>query len=260
MDGRILVIDTRTGKEKKELVGHEGSVSAVAFLGDGKRIVSTSWDKSTRLWKRTGNEDPLTLSHNTEVKALAVSAAASKGAAGARDGEVKVFSLKSLKCIRNLQAHDSDISGLAFANEGNSLITTSWDGECKIWDMSSYESLETLVKQGVRVRSIALSPDGLRVFLGLHNGKILALNPAQPDEITEMEGHSDIVSALAVHPSGSQLVSGGWDRTIRNWSLKRFKQKWSQNLLTGVNALSWSSKGDILYSADFSGTIHAWHA
>lgn len=258
LDGRILLIDTRTGKQKKELSGHEGSVSAVSFLGDGKRIVSTSWDKSTRLWRQTGKDEPLSLTHNSEVKALATSPAAAKGAAGARDGEVKIFSLKSMKCIRNLQAHDSDISGLVFADEGNILISTSWNGECRIWDSTKLEPQEPLLTQGIRVRSVALSPNDERLFLGLHNGKILSLNLDEPTNITEMEGHSDLVSALAIHPSGDRLVSGSWDRTIRVWSLEKPAKASSHRLLTGVNALSWSLDGKTLYSADFSGTIQSW--
>lgn len=258
LDGRVLLIDTRSGKQIKEFCGHNGSISAVSFLDDGKHIVSTSWDCSTRLWKRTGKDEPLTLSHNSEVKALTTSDVASKGAAGARDGEVKVFSLSSLKCIRNLQAHSSDISGLAFTEDGNSLVTTAWDGECKIWDTSKYELQEPLLQQGVRVRSIALLPQSSRLFLGLHTGKILSFDIHTPNEILEMKGHKDLVSALAIHPSGAQLMSGSWDRTIRLWSLEDFTEKDSAKLLTGVNALSWASNGSLLYSADFSGSVYAW--
>jgi WD40 repeat protein len=46
----IAVWDSRTGKTRLLLVGHEGPVGAVAFSPDGKRIVSGGGDGSIRVW------------------------------------------------------------------------------------------------------------------------------------------------------------------------------------------------------------------
>jgi WD40 repeat protein len=257
-DGRVLLVDLKRGKIKQTLQGHEGAIAAISFLKDGIRVVTSSWDRTTRLWLRKGSEEPLVLKHNSEVKALAVAGSAGKGAAGARDGEVKVFSLSSLKCIRNLQTHTSDVSGLAFTEDGKCLITTSWDGECKIWDVSKYEAEQTILSQGERVRSLALSRDDSRIFLGLHSGAILAINREEPTDIAKMEGHEDLVSTLAVSQDGEYLASGGWDRRIIIWRMKNLRKKTKESILTGVTALSWDPKGDHVYSADFSGTVTAW--
>jgi len=259
LDGRVLLVDTRHGKQKKSFGGHEGAVTAVAFLPDGKHIVSSSWDQTTQRWSRTGREEPIRLRHGTEVKALAVSAEASKGAAGARDGEVKIFSLTSLKCTKNLQAHDSDISGLAFSDDGRFLVTTSWDGTCKVWDTSKFEETSPVVHQNERLRSLAIADDPPRAFLGLHGGRILVVDLDSPGEPAELVGHEDVVSSLTVSPSGDLLVSGSWDRTIRTWSLDDLSEVSTDSLLTGVTSLVWSPKGDRLYSSDFSGKILVWH-
>ncbi|MFX1484591.1 MAG: WD40 repeat domain-containing protein, partial [Promethearchaeota archaeon] len=113
MGGQILLIDSKSGKMKQDLVGHDGAISAVSFTGKPSSIVSCGWDKTTRLWNTKRSQEPILLKHGSEVKALSISAPLSKGASGARDGEVKVFSLTSLKCLRNLQAHRTDVSGIA---------------------------------------------------------------------------------------------------------------------------------------------------
>lgn len=257
-DGKVLLVNPKSGKVKRTLQGHEGAVAAISFLKDGARIVSSSWDKTTRLWPRKGDEEPIVLKHNSEVKALAVTGPAGKGAAGARDGEVKIFSLRTLKCIRNLQTHRSDVSGLAFTNDGKCLITASWDGECKIWDVSKYEADQTIVSQGERVRSLAISSDDSRIFIGLHSGIILAVSREDPKDITRMEGHKDLVSALAVNQDGSYLASGSWDRKIIIWTLKSLRKKATEAILSGITALSWDPKEPRVFSADFSGTVHSW--
>ncbi len=259
LESEIVLLDATTGKPKKPLKGHEAAVSGIAFTSKGKGLVSTSWDCTTRRWTTRGapKENPL-LRHRTQVKALAIHPESARGAAGGRDGEVKVFSVATLKNLRNLQAHRTDISGLAFTSDGTGLVTASWDGECKLYDLSSYEQIRRLAKQKERVRSLALAPDDTRVFLGLHGGKILSVDPESPRDTQEIAGHSDIVTSLSVDPSGTWLVSGGWDRAIRVWSLESGKKVEEQRLLTGVSSLAWNAKSSRLYSADYSGAVTSW--
>jgi WD40 repeat protein len=257
-DGKVLLVNPKGGKVKRTLRGHEGAVAAISFLRDGVRVVSSSWDKTTRLWPKKRKEEPLVLKHNSEVKALSVSPPAGKGAAGARDGEVKVFSLSTLKCIRNLQTHQSDVSGLAFTSDGESLVTTSWDGECKLWDVSTYEAKDTVLSQGERVRSLAISRDDSRIFLGLHSGAILVVNREDSAEVKRLKGHKDLVSALAVSSDGSYLASGSWDRTIIVWRMKSLRKKATESTLSGITAISWNLQEHTMYSADFSGAVTSW--
>jgi len=258
MDGQILLVDSKSGKSKRGLAGHEGAVAAISFTGKSSSIISCSWDRTTRLWNMTSKDEPIVLKHASQVKALTTSIPSGKGASGARDGEVKVFALSSLKCTKNLQAHRSDISGILFIEDEKKMVTSSYDGECKVWDLSSYETVETLAKKGLRIRSMASTPDGSFVFLGRHGGTILKISMENIKDKIEMLGHSDIVSTMSVNPSGKLLASGSWDRTLRIWSLDDFQEITSGKLVTGIASLAWSNKEDIVFSADFSGSIVSW--
>ena len=50
-DGPVRVRDAETGKELRQYQGHTGAVIDVAFFPDGKRIVSTSYDGTARIWR-----------------------------------------------------------------------------------------------------------------------------------------------------------------------------------------------------------------
>ncbi len=258
MDGQILLVDSKSGKSKRNITGHEGGVAAVSFAGKPSSIVSCSRDRTTRLWNTKSKDEPVVLKHSSEVKALTISIPSGKGASGARDGEVKVFSLSSLKCIKNLQAHRSDISGILFIEDEKKMVTSSYNGECKVWDLSTYELIETLTKKGPRIRSLTSTPDGSFVFLGLHGGTILKISMENIKDKIEMLGHSDIVSTMSVNHTGKFLASGSWDRTLRIWSLDDFQEVTSGKLVTGSASLAWSSKEDTIFSADFSGSIVSW--
>ncbi len=258
MDGQILLIDSKSGKLKRSISGHEGAVTSVSFVDKPSSIISCSRDRTTRLWNTTSKEEPVVLKHASEVRILTISVSSRKGASGARDGEVKVFSPSSLKCIKNLQAHRSDISGILFIEDEKKIVTSSYNGECRVWDLSTYEIVETLAKKGPRIRSMASTPDGSFVFLGCHGGTILKISMENTKDQIEMLGHSDIVSTMSVNPSGKFLASGSWDRTLRIWSLDDFQEVASGKLVSGIASLAWSKKEDIVHTADFSGSIVSW--
>ena len=257
-NAQIILVSAKTGKPLRTIKGHENMISAAAFVENGKRLVSSSWDCTTRIWNgANGGQENRILKHESEVKALAVDSESSKGAAGARDGEVKIFSIGSLKCIRNLQAHRLDISGLAFTSDDSKLVTASWDGSARLWDLSSYDPIRTLARQKERIRSMTLAPDDSRVFLGLHGGKILSVNLDDPRDTTEIVGHTDIVASLSVDATGTRLLSGSWDRTIRVFSLENGTQELMEKSWTGVSSVGWGKKNTV-YSTHISGSLVVW--
>ncbi|MDH4212353.1 MAG: WD40 repeat domain-containing protein [Candidatus Thorarchaeota archaeon] len=257
-DANIFVVDTKSGKIKNTITGHEGAISATLFIGDRNKILSCSWDNTTRLWESKGAEEPTILKHGSEVKSLTTTPDQGKGAAGSRDGEVKVFSLNTLKSMRNLQAHGTDITGLAFIKEGSKLVTSSLDGECKIWDMSSYEVEFQLSRIKENIRAIATNIDGSKLALGLRSGKILLIDIENPTKMKELVGHSDIISSLSIDSTGERLASGSWDRTLRIWSLNSLKEISTGSLLSGITAVQWDPKNEVVFSADFAGTVTSW--
>jgi WD40 repeat protein len=257
-DASISIIDTRSGKIKNTITGHEGAISATLFIGDRNKVLSSSWDNTTRLWDSKGTAEPIILKHGSEVKALAVTPDHTKGAAGSRDGEVKVFSLSTLKSMRNLSAHGTDVAGLAFIKEGSKLVTSSLDGECKIWDLSSFEVELTLDRIRENIRAIATNTDSSRLVFGLRSGKILSIDIENPTKISELIGHSDIIGSLSIDSTGERLASGSWDRTIRIWSLNSLKEISKGSLLSGITAVQWDPKNEVVFSADFAGTVTSW--
>jgi WD40 repeat protein len=254
----IFIVDTKSGKVKNTITGHEGAISSALFIGDKNKVLSCSWDNTTRLWGNKSTEEPIILKHSSEVKSLAVTPDQGKGAAGSRDGEVKVFSLNTLKSMRNLQAHGTDITGLAFIKEGSKLVTSSLDGECKIWDMSSYEVELQMNRIKDNIRSVVTSSDGSKLVLGLRSGKILSIDIDTPTKIYELVGHTDIVSTLSIDSTGERLASGSWDRTLRIWSLNSLKEITTGSLLSGITAVQWDPKDEVVFSTDFAGTVTSW--
>jgi periodic tryptophan protein 2 len=67
----IYVWSVQTAKLLDTLAGHKAPISAVAFNPSMPLVASASWDKSVRLWDLYRGVQVETLTHNTEVIALA---------------------------------------------------------------------------------------------------------------------------------------------------------------------------------------------
>ena len=84
--------------------------------------------------------------------------------------------------------------------------------------------------------------------------------------ITTLRGHTGYIRALAFHPRGGTLASGGDDKTIRLWNTAAGATITRFTTLNSVNALTFAPDGSTLaagLSGGGSGTandsIRLWH-
>src|SRR5262249_39361056 len=77
--------------------------------------------------------------------------------------------------------------------------------------------------------------------------------------IVTLAGHTGPVYAVACHPAGKQVVSGGADRVLRVWRLpdgERLRD-FHRHAAT-VNSVAFSRRGARLAPGDGGGRLHAW--
>lgn len=117
------------------------------------------------------------------------------------------------------------------------------------------------------VYSVAVSPDGKLAATGgceLFDPKcrsgIIKLWAMDTGEMTkDLQGHKDVVDALAFTPDGQRLVSGGWDGTVRVWDLESGQQEQTINAHQGwVTSVAVSPGGSYFASGGEDGIVKIW--
>ncbi len=240
-------------------MGHDDIVVRVAFLKSDRSLLSAGWDGSVRKWSSArGTEGAVaSLTHDSPVKSLYVDLEVLRGAAGFQNGLVKVFTLDSMRCIRNVQAHERDVSGVALLNTGRTLLTASWDGTCRVFELGRETTLVREIPVESRVRDLTVLPDGTGCLLGLHSGRVLRIDLSS-GEASELGRHADAVVALTISPDGDLLATGGWDRMVRIWSLSSGECVARTRCVSGVTGLAWSGDGRSLYITSLAGILSRW--
>lgn len=241
------VFNARTNKQVAVLSGHEGRTFAIAYRRDGRLIVTAGSGGDVLVWDTNTFTLADTLSTNEDrIYSLAFSPDSNVIATG---GE-SFIRLWNLRDKRELLALDngSTVWGLSFSPDG-SLIGASgglWNAfeqtklDVNIGEFSSIaispnsDIMATTEKfipiEPTRIRpatqgytglnntKIAFSPDGLLVAMAVDEN-IQIIDVATQSIITTLTGHDADVRSLAFSPSGTKLVSGGYDATIRQWAV-----------------------------------------
>ena len=171
---------------------------------------------------------------------------------------------KTWKCDRTLHAQ-TEVTSSVFGTDSQIIATGNWGGEIQIWHLETGELRQTLTDNDLGVLSIASDPHTGAIVSGGADCGIRVWERISPSEFAptpsrRFAGHEHIVTALAVTPDGSTLVSGSRDKTVKLWN---FHMGEPLQTLTGhcqpVTDLAIDPGGNCVATASLDGTVKIWH-
>lgn len=182
--GDVIVWDRATGEIVRKIIAHENSrVNHATFSPDGQLILTSSSDKTARLWKvADGQMVQEFKGHAWPVMSAAFSDKGEWIITASEDNTARVWEAASAKLLFELKGHTGNVNAVAFApNTKHRAVTASQDGTVKIWDLSesmtdeAEETKEILTLDGHtrEVTSVVFSPDGRNILTASQDGKAI---------------------------------------------------------------------------------------
>ena len=229
-DEMILYWDVETGKLVD--IPYEGDSSAVwsiAYLPDGKRVVSGSIDGTIRICEVASGRIEKELSGPRLIYSIAISNNGRYIVSASSKKANRLWDAETGDCIHILHGKEGEeweekaslmSSQISFSPD-DKYVLFKWRNGFRIWEVET-GSLVTESKQqhDREVVSVAFSHDGKLVATGSWD-KAIRLWDARTGEpiLAPFIGHSDSVDSVAFSPDDEYIVSGSGDRTVRVWEV-----------------------------------------
>ncbi|KAH3681378.1 hypothetical protein WICPIJ_007647 [Wickerhamomyces pijperi] len=117
----------------------------------------------------------------------------------------------------DLQGHRTDIRSIDLSTD-NKLLASASNGLLKIWNVKTQKCLRTFECGYALV--VKFLPGGTLVVVGTRNGELELYDLATSTLLDSVQAHEGAVWCLDLSESGSTMVTGSADKTVKFWEFK----------------------------------------
>ncbi len=221
-DNFLRLVDATSGKQLKEIRGHRGKVTGIAYSPNGKFFATASLDRDVKLWDATTNKEVKTFSgHSDYVYSIEFSSDGKRLLSGSSDRTARMWDIESGKETFQLKGHLGAIQQAIFSTDGTMIATASADSTVRLHEAATGNFLLTLRGHRNKVESVAFSPHGKLIATGSSDRTIRLWNPSSGAELLKLAQEGTVRVVLFARDD-KYLASGCDDKSVKLWDVTGF--------------------------------------
>lgn len=239
-DGKARFWDVATGTQQREVAGGAAWVEHLCWSGDGT-MLATAAGRKVRLWNQAGEMLREWADHPSTVADIAWKPRALELASAAY-GKLSVFKPTQNEPVRVFEWKGSMLI-LAWSPDGKHIATGDQDNTVHFWILKTGDDL---MMAGYPSKVRELSWDYTGRYLATGGSPSICIwdtagkGPAGSKPI-QLEGHEELVKALAYQQFGPLLASGCAGGKVMVWSPGRSERElWKGEVGSGVVQVVWA--------------------
>ncbi len=296
-DRMVRISSARTGAELQIMESASPPVDT-RFDHDGKRVLSTHWDGSVRLWDAsTGAAIWSFLGHDETVWGAMFDDSGTRFMTGSVDGSAAVWDANHSGHL-SLPGHVGDVWSSAFSRDGKLAVTTAEDGQARIWKLPGGELVRSIAVEMPEYGGAAFSPDGEQIAIvgaasagvfdiasgrlvfslvgetkatnvaydaaGAHlatvteTGSVRLWDAASGAMIRTFAGHDAVVWSVAFAPDGKRLATASDDGKLKIWDVASGTLLGAFEHTKTVAAVAFSADGNRVVTGSEDRLVRIW--
>jgi guanine nucleotide-binding protein subunit beta-2-like 1 protein len=285
--------DGKCGKPYRQLLGHNHFVSDLSLSQENCFILSSSWDKTLRLWDlRTGKTTRLFQGHTKEALTISFSPDNRQILSAGADRKIMLWNtLADLKYVSGQDSegaarndsvdninHQDWVSQIRYAPQLKTASKTTtfqpyfasvgWDGRLKVWN-HNMQIRETVKAHEGQISSLSISPHGKNIATGGRDKKLLIWDISDLSAVSREFNAADQINQIAFNPK-LQWVAAATEKQVLVWDLMSTstkpvgtisierKVKDKKTIPLNCTALAWNALGKKLYVGCNDGTTRVY--
>lgn len=199
--------------------GHCESILSMRFSPDGELLLTTSKDKTAKLWDlKTGKCLHTFVGHERAVNSGEFSNDGNFIVTASDDGKAIVWDVQTGSILHSFCGHCGALSSASFSNDNKYVITVVLFRFIEMWEIESEERIDVLNGDAERINRAYFSKKSKKIipcFMGpvkISKLKIWDINKKCFEN--PFENHKDVITAAAFSPQKEQIVYAFSDSTV----------------------------------------------
>lgn len=230
-DGLARIWDRKTGKLRRELLGHALWVNSAVYSPDGGQVVTAGMDCTARVWDLRSESDPSVLRSadgcHDWIRYAEFSPDGQSVVMASGDSTAYVFAKRAegwKLASKLVHPRDSrEVASAVFSRDGREILTASADHRARRWRLSDGQILQTLDHESDDwVRHAVFSPQGTMLLTASRNGLAMLWDVTSGElrskqALRTLSGHTGWVRHAVFSADGRRVVTAGADMAARLW-------------------------------------------
>ena len=262
---------------------HTEGVLSITFSKDGSRLLTSSYDKTARLWDlKTGKQLRQFWGHNWWVWDANFSTDERRIVTASQDGTAVIWSVETGKHGAPFTGHQGPVYSAHFSPDPDSkqVITSGYDRRILLWrpeDIVPYDYSKIVSGKKNEappytafdghqesVQSAEFTSDGTMIISASHDNTVKLWDIASNKAIKTFRGHDGWVQAATLLNDGKWILSASHDANLKLWNIadyaeiRTLKGRVLAQHVDAILDVSFSKDGKQLVTASRDKTAISW--
>ncbi|KAF8837543.1 WD40 repeat-like protein [Paxillus ammoniavirescens] len=264
-DKTVRIWNMESGEQEGMAMELGGWAEGLVATKDGKRILSGSRDKVSKVWD-VETHQPIAEwgGHEASICCIAISPDDQLVASGDNKGKIIIreTNLKEDGRIKQAIETGHSVYSICFSPDGTKVASGHADNMIRVFDVDNGDLILGPIEGHTNwVYSVVWSLDGSRLVTASFDGSIRFWDTATGKAISDpLTGHTGCVNSISLSPDGAKLASASGDKTVRFWGtdsgdpigepLQHENPVW---------AVTFSPSSEFVACGESSGKVSIWH-
>ena len=203
--------------------GHFDAVLSMRFDSDGKTLLTTSKDKTAKLWEvKTGKCLHTFIGHNAAVNYGEFNSNGELIVTASDDGHAIIWSTKTGQKMFDFCGHNGALSSASFSHNNKYIVTVVLFRSIEIWDIENKKRINILDEDAGRINKAYFSSNDEKIVTNMMGpirlSKLKLLDVNKKDVQFPLLQYEDIVTSVAVSPQENRVTFSSTDARVYSFS------------------------------------------
>jgi len=214
--GILNLVNLNDSTKSKSIKAHSSAISAVQFSPTSDEVMTSSWDKTVRVWNSVTGEQLRTRLGIAFPIYSATFEASGQNIAFTNDAQAMLWNWRD-GTMKILTLHKRRI--FAITSFGEWIATA---GEDRVIKQIHFKTNGVRTIEDAVALKLAYRPDGKLLAAAGQDGRVRLYNAENGQKLEVIDAHRLKANAVKFSPDGKELYTAGADSTVKIWDLRKF--------------------------------------